>query len=68
MTNVVVTASTGGSANYGSVANGATVTRTFNVPIAAGAVCGSTVTVGLNLTSDAGAQPVTNKEIFLLVS
>jgi len=56
MTNVVVTAAGGGSANYGSINDGQTVTRQIPYAIPANAVCGSQVTVNLTLTSDAGTQ------------
>lgn len=65
ITNVVVKATGGGSANYGSVADGATVTRIIPYTVSAGAGCGNSVVVGLTLSSDAGPQSPVNKSIAL---
>ncbi len=60
VTSVVVQLTGGGSANYGTVANGATVTLPIPFAISAGAPCGSSVAVVLTLTSALGSQPPTN--------
>ncbi len=61
--NVVVTATGGGnnSASYGTVADGATVTRQINYSIPPLQACGSTISVPLNLTSTTGSQAPTTK-------
>ena len=53
--NVVVSITGGGSANYGSIADGQTVTRQIAYTVPAGAVCGSNHTVNITGTSDLGA-------------
>lgn len=55
VTNVVGTVVGGGSANYGDIANGATVTRQIAYTVPSGAMCGSLHTVTINGTSNAGA-------------
>lgn len=65
MTNVVVTATGGASANYGSVADGATVTRSIPYTVSPGASCGSTVVIGFTLNSDAGPQSPVSKTFAL---
>ena len=60
ITNVVVNVNGGPNVNYGTIADGATVTMQIPFAISAAAACGSTVTVTINVTSSAGAQtPVT---------
>jgi hypothetical protein len=53
--NVVGMVTGGGSANYGNIADGATVTRSIAYTIPAGAVCGSDHTITITGTSDLGA-------------
>ncbi len=45
----------GGSANYGTIANGATVSRQISYTVPAGTGCGTTVTLTLNVNSSLGA-------------
>lgn len=56
VTNVVANVTGGGSANYGDVANGATVTRQIAYTVPGGAMCGSLHQVTINITSTVGAQ------------
>jgi subtilisin-like proprotein convertase family protein len=56
ITNVNANVTGGGSANYGTIADGATVTRNLTYTVPPGAVCGSLHNVTINVTSDAGAQ------------
>ncbi len=49
----------GGSANYGSIANGATVSQTVTYTIPAGTPCGSTITLTFNVNSNLGATSFT---------
>jgi hypothetical protein len=53
--NVVASVTGGGSANYGNIADGATVTRQISYTVPAGAVCGSNHTITITGTSDLGA-------------
>jgi hypothetical protein len=55
ITNVVASITGGGSANYGTVADGATVTRQIAYTVPAGAACGSDHTVTITGSSDLGA-------------
>jgi hypothetical protein len=63
--NVVVNATGGGSANYGAIADGATVTRTIPYTVSPAAACGSGIVIALTLNSDAGPQSAVNKTIAL---
>lgn len=63
--NVVVTVTGGGTASYGSVANGATVTRDIAYTVPAGAACGSLHTVSMILSSDIGTQPAVTRSFRL---
>ena len=65
VTNVVVTATGGGSANYGTLNDGQTVTMNVPYAISAAAPCGSTVDVSLTLTTSIGAQAPTVKSFTL---
>jgi hypothetical protein len=49
----------GGSANYGTIANNATVTQTMTYTIPSGAVCGSNHSVTINVNSSLGATSFT---------
>ncbi len=53
--NVVGNITGGGSANYGNIADGATVTRQIAYTVPAGATCGSQHTVNITGTSASGA-------------
>lgn len=53
--NVVVSVTNGGSANYGNIANGATVTQPVSYTIPSGAACGSLHTVSITITSSVGS-------------
>jgi hypothetical protein len=53
--NVVGSITGGGSANYGNIADGATVTRQISYTVPANAVCGSIHTVTITGTSSLGA-------------
>jgi hypothetical protein len=44
----------GGSASYGTINSGSTVTQTVNYTVPAAAVCGSVITLTLNVTSSLG--------------
>jgi len=46
----------GGSANYGTLINGQTVSRQISYTIPTGAVCGNLQTVTININSDLGTQ------------
>lgn len=63
--NVTVTVAGGGNASYGSVANGATVTRTISYVVPATAACGSLHTVSLTVSSDVGTQPAVTRSFRL---
>ena len=54
--NVTANVTGGGSANYGNIANGATVTRQLTYTVPAGATCGSLHQVTINVSSDVGPQ------------
>jgi len=56
VTNVTVSANGGPPVNYGSVANGATVTQTIPFTISAGQPCGSVLAITFTLNSDSGIQ------------
>lgn len=45
----------GGSANYGTIVNGATVSQPVSYTVPAGTTCGSTITLTLNVNSSLGA-------------
>ncbi|MBP7415153.1 MAG: M36 family metallopeptidase [Pyrinomonadaceae bacterium] len=53
--NVVGNVTGGGSANYGNIADGATVTRQIAYTVPAGATCGSQHTINITGTSSLGA-------------
>jgi hypothetical protein len=60
ITNVVVTVTGGGSANYGTLNNGQTVTRQIAYTVPGNSPCGSLHTVNIAVSSDVGtvaAQP-----------
>ncbi|HEX8248894.1 MAG TPA: M36 family metallopeptidase [Pyrinomonadaceae bacterium] len=63
--NVVGTVTGGGSANYGNMADGATVTRQIPYTVPAGAACGSMHQVSIVISSDAGAQLPQTREFRL---
>ncbi|HEX8735810.1 MAG TPA: M36 family metallopeptidase, partial [Pyrinomonadaceae bacterium] len=54
--NVVGTVTGGGSAGYGNITDGQTVTRQIPYTVPAGATCGSLHQVTITISSDAGAQ------------
>lgn len=56
VTGVSVTQTGGQTQSYGDIANGATVTRTFNYTVPAGAACGSIHVVTFSLTSAVGTN------------
>ena len=56
VTNVVVTVTGGGSANYGTIANGETVSEQISYTIPSGAVCGSLHSVSISITTNVGTQ------------
>jgi hypothetical protein len=56
ITNVSATVTGGGTANYGTIADGATVTQPISYTVPAGATCGSLHTVTITVNSDVGAQ------------
>lgn len=58
--NVVVNATGGGSANYGSLNDGATTVRSIPFTVSPAAVCGAIVNVALTLNSSVGTQPAVN--------
>lgn len=58
-TNVTLQIVGGGSANYGTIVNGATVTRQVSFTVPAGTPCGSVVTLTLNVDSSLGATSFT---------
>ena len=49
----------GGSADYGNIANGSTVTRTVTYAVPAATSCGSTIMLTLNVNSNLGATSFT---------
>ena len=49
----------GGTADYGTIANGQTVTRTVSYTVPAGQPCGSVLTITLNITSSLGPKTET---------
>ena len=49
----------GGTANYGTIANGATVTQTASFTVPAGATCGAPLTLTFNVNSSLGATSFT---------
>ncbi len=55
--NVSANVTNGGSADYGTVSNGQTVTRQIPYTVPANAVCGSLHTVTITVTSGATTQP-----------
>lgn len=65
ITNVNANVTGGGSANYGNIADGATVVRNITYTVPSGAVCGSLHAVTINVTSDAGAQTPVQKSFRL---
>ena len=56
ITNVSATVTGGGTANYGTIADGATVTMPISYTIPSDAMCGSLHSVTIAVTSDVGAQ------------
>ncbi len=55
--NVVGSVAGGGTANYGTLTNGQTVNRQISYTIPTSVVCGSLLTVTINVSSDLGSQP-----------
>ncbi len=49
----------GGTANYGSITNGQTVSQNINFTVPANTLCGNTVTLTLNVNSSLGATSLT---------
>jgi len=49
----------GGSANYGTIASGQTVTQNVSYPVPAGTSCGSVISLTLNVNSNLGAAGFT---------
>nr|MBP9109766.1 M36 family metallopeptidase [Pyrinomonadaceae bacterium] len=60
VTNVNGSITGGGTASYGNIADGATVTRQITYTVPGGAVCGSQHTVNITGTSDLGAMNPTS--------
>ncbi|MDQ3797887.1 MAG: M36 family metallopeptidase [Acidobacteriota bacterium] len=60
--NVVGTVAGGGSANYGSIADGATVTREIPYTVPAATACGSMHQVQITISSEVGAQTPQTRE------
>jgi hypothetical protein len=58
-TNVTLQLVGGGSANYGTIANGATVSQTVTFTVPAGTPCGSVLTLTFNVNSSLGATSFT---------
>ncbi|MGI8787423.1 MAG: M36 family metallopeptidase, partial [Pyrinomonadaceae bacterium] len=56
VTGVTAQVAGGSTANYGDIANGATVTRQINYTVPAGTVCGSLLTLTLNINSSGGLR------------
>ncbi|HQU84182.1 MAG TPA: M36 family metallopeptidase, partial [Pyrinomonadaceae bacterium] len=56
VSNVVVTVTNGGSANYGTIANGDTASQQISYTIPSDAVCGSIHTVSISITSNVGSS------------
>lgn len=65
ITNVSASVTGGGNASYGTVANGATVTRNISYTIPSGAACGSLHQVTITVTSDVGANSPATREFRL---
>ena len=65
VTGVSVTLTGGATVAYGDIAQGATVTRTFNYTIPANAVCGSMHTVTFSLTSNVGTNTGITRQFLL---
>lgn len=65
VTNVVANVTGGGSANYGTIANGATVVRTISYTVPAGAACGSLHQISITVVSDIGTQAAVTREFRL---
>jgi hypothetical protein len=63
--NVTVSANGGPAVSYGSVANGATVTRNIPFSISPAQLCGSTVVVTFALNSDSGPQTPVSRNILI---
>jgi hypothetical protein len=61
ITDVAAQVTGGGSANYGTIAPGATVVQNMNYQIPANTVCGSKVTVSVVVTSNLGTETKTFK-------
>jgi hypothetical protein len=59
--NVSATVTGGGTANYGNIADGATVTQPISYTVPAGAACGSLHTVTITVNSAVGAQTPTTR-------
>jgi hypothetical protein len=65
VTNVTACVAGGGCANYGNIANGATVKQNLAYTIPAGAACGSSHTVTITVASDIGTQSPQNRSFTL---
>jgi subtilisin-like proprotein convertase family protein len=65
VTGVMVTLTGGGTQNYGDLANGQTVTRTFTYVIPIAAPCGSLHTVTFSLTSNVGTNTGITRQFLL---
>jgi subtilisin-like proprotein convertase family protein len=65
VTNVMATVTGGGSANYGDIANGATVTRQIAYTVPAGATCGSLHQVSIVVSSSIGTNNPATREFRL---
>ena len=65
ITNVMVNVNGGPNVNYGTIADGATVTMAVPFTIPADAACGSLFTVTINVTSSAGTQIPTTRQFRL---
>ena len=65
LANVTATVAGGGSANYGTVANGETVVRQIAFTIPSGAACGALQKISITVTSSRGAGTPSTKEFRL---
>lgn len=65
ITNVMVNVNGGTNVNYGTIADGATVTMAIPYSIPSGSVCGSLETVTINVSSSAGTQTPTMRSFRL---
>jgi len=63
--NVFANVDGGANVSYGNIADATTVTRNIPYTVSPAALCGSTITVTINVTSDLGAQAPTTRSFVL---